>query len=172
VFVVEAESEAHRAAAFVGHNTDRLRMAPITVYNALLAAGDPDAQDVANVCRRAGVRIRNLNNASIVAEGDTPAIGTVRTLIKRRGVRKARATLEALVKGRLAPISSHEINAADKLLNELRPACTVEALAAIILAGGEEAFLTARVAATRQKQPVRDVLAAAWLAALDRKAAK
>lgn len=172
MFVVEAESDAQRAAAFVGHNTDRLRMAPITVYNALLAAGDPDAQDVANVCRRAGVRIRNLNNTSIVAEGDTPAVGTVRALIKRRGVRKARATLEALVKGRLAPISAHEINAADKLMNELRPDCGVDALAAVILQGGEETFLAARAAATRQKQPVRDVLAAAWLAALDRGNAK
>ncbi len=162
VFVVTATDTESRAAAFVGHNTDRLRVAPLTVYQALLAANDPDAMDVANVCRRAGVRIRNLNQASVVAEGDTMAIGTIRALIKRLGVRKSRAVLEALTKGRRAPISSHEIMAADKVMHQLRPGCSVEQLAAVVMAGGDDVFFEARTRASRLRQPVRDVLADLW----------
>lgn len=170
LFLVAGGDSQSRAAAFVGHNTDRLRVAPITVYRALLAANDPDAMDVANVCRRAGVRIRNLNAASVVAEGDTMAIGTVRALIKRLGVRKARAVLEVLVKGHVAPISGHEILAADKVMHKLVPGCEIEALAAVVRAGGQDAFLSAKTRATQDKRPVRDVLAERWAKSLELRA--
>lgn len=170
VFKVAAADQAIRAAAFVGHNTDRLRIAPITVYQALLAAGDPDAQDVANVCRRAGVRIRNLNQASMVAEGDSMAIGTIRALIKKLGVRKSRCVLEALVKGRVAPLSGAEIMAADKVMHQLAPGTDIDALAAVVRRSGPEGFLKARADATRDKRPVRDVLADRWAAAVARSA--
>ena len=168
VFVVVAPTLEGRAAAFVGHNSDRLRVDPITVYRALLTAGDPDAMDVANVCMRAGVRIRNFNKGSVVAEGDTMAIGTIRGLIKRLGVRKSRAVLEALKKGQRAPISVHEIMAADKCLHVLRPQSNLDQLAAVIRAGGERAYLDARLNATRSKRPVRDVLAEYYAGHLDK----
>jgi hypothetical protein len=168
VIVVVAPTLQGRAASFVGHNTDRLRVDPITVFRALLAAEDPDAMDVANVCKRAGVRIRNFNKSSVIAEGDTMAIGTIRTLIKRIGVRKARVVLEALKNGQRGPISSHEITAADKCLHVLRPDSNLEQLGAVILAGDEKMVLDARLRATRERRPVRDVLAELYAAALDK----
>jgi hypothetical protein len=79
VFVVKADTLDERARAFVGHNTDRVVVSPFDIYRALLASGDPDAVDVDNVCKRAGVRIRNISPSSAIAEGDTAAIGLVRT---------------------------------------------------------------------------------------------
>jgi len=169
VFVVSAPSSTSRALAFVGHNTDRVRVTPLTVYQALVAAEDPDALDVVNVCRRAGVRIRNFNNASVIAEGDTMAIGTIRQVIKRRGVRKSRVILEVLKNAQRAPISGHEIVAVEKILCETRVDCDAAALAAVICAGGNTGFLNARTRATRERRTVRDVLVEAWLAAIDRK---
>jgi hypothetical protein len=165
VLMVEAGTAQIRAAAFVGHNTDRMRVSPIAVYRAMVAAEDPDALDVANVCRRAGVRICAFNNASVVAEGDTMAIGTIRALIKKRGVRKSRFVLEALRKGRLAPISAHEIAAADRLMHGLPPGCDMDVLAAIVRAD-PDGFHLARVSAVKQKRLVCDVLAERWAAAL------
>ena len=167
VFVVAAKAAAARAAAFVGHNTDRLKVSPITIYKALLAAEDPDAMDVANVCRRAGVRIRNFNQASIIAEGDTSAVISIRALIKRRGVSRARAALEVLVKGRRAPISGREILAIEKLMFRLREGCDGEALGRIIAAAGEEGFFAACTEAARVRRPLPDILAERWAEKLD-----
>jgi hypothetical protein len=69
----QADTLDERARAFVGHNSDRIVVSPFDIYRALLASGDPDAVDVDNVCKRAGVRIRNISPSSAIAEGDTAA---------------------------------------------------------------------------------------------------
>jgi hypothetical protein len=118
VFVVRPKRLDERARAFVGHNTDRIVVSPFDIYRALLASGDPDAVDVDNVCRRAGVRIRVISPSSAIAEGDTAAIGLVRSLVKRRGVIPARKVLQCLVKAKRAPITGAEILAAERIICE------------------------------------------------------
>jgi hypothetical protein len=109
VFIVKADSVDERARAFVGHNSDRVVVSPFDIYRALLASGDPDAVDVDNVCKRAGVRIRYISPSSAIAEGDTAAVGLIRALVRRRGVIPARKVLQCLVKAKRAPISAAEI---------------------------------------------------------------
>lgn len=164
VFVVSAEADADRARAFVGHNTDRIHVSRFGVHKALLAAGDPDAVDIANVCHRAGVRIRTaLNHETVAAEGDTIAIGSIARLIRKRGVQKARRALEVLVKGQRAPISAQEISAVDLVMFELQPGCDLERLAAAIRDAGDRGIIKARSAAALEKRMLREVIAEMWI---------
>lgn len=171
IFVVEAVSLDERARAFVGHNTDRITVTPIAIYNALRAAGDPDALDVERVCARAGVRIREFTMTSAIAEGDTKAIGLVRQLIKRRGVIKARKVLESLSKARLKPIPGGAITAAENIICIERPGTEPEALAAVIRMDGENGLAKARAKAAGERTQFWRVLMGRWLRRLDQEAA-
>lgn len=171
IIVVSAVARAERARAFVGHNNDRIKVGPFSVHKALLAAGDEIATDIANVCRRAGVRLRSSLNANTMAEiGDTTAVRGIAMLIRRRGVMKARQVLEALVKGERAPITTHEIYAAELVLFERLRGCTVDGLASVIAAGGDREVIGAKAAASLEKKPVRELLAARWIRRIERAA--
>lgn len=160
IFLVDAPSLDERARSFVGHNTDRITVSPINIWKALLASGDPDAADVDNVCKRAGVRIRTLNQSVVPAEGDTMAIGTVQKLIKRRGVIPSRRVLQALVKARRAPISAEEIRAAEHLICDQR--CDEDELAAAIRIEGDKGLMAARSRAMTERTPIWREVAARW----------
>lgn len=170
VCVVTADTLDDRARAFVGHNRDRTPVSPIDIYRALLTSGDLDAQDVDRVCRRAGIRIRNLSPSSAIAEGDTSAVGVVRRLVKNRGVRKARQTLEVLVKAHRAPVTGADILASEAIFcgaTALRPDADPAALAKVIEADGDEGPEAARIAAKRVRMPFYQALAQRWLRRLD-----
>jgi hypothetical protein len=169
IFVVDAPEVDERARSFVGHNTDRITVSPIAIWNALRAAGDPDAVDVANVCKRSGVRIRTLNQNNIPAEGDTMAIGRIRNLVKKRGVVRARRVLECLVKARRAPIVQEEILAADHLICEL--SADPDDLSAIIRIEGDKGLNAARSKAQLDRSPIWRELMARWSSRLKREAA-
>lgn len=169
IFVVEADALDERARAFVGHNTDRITVSPIAIWNALKAAGDPDALDVANVCKRAGVRIRVLNQSVVPAQGDTMAIGRVRGLIKKRGVIASRRVLECLVKARCAPLFQEQILAAEYLICELKadPAELTQA----VRTDGDRGLAAARGKARAERSPIWRALMARWSEKLKREAA-
>jgi len=174
VMVVRADDSAERARAFVGHNKDRTPVSAIDILRALQASGDEDATDVANVCRRAGVRIRHISPACVIVEGDTAAVGVVRKLVKMRGVRLARRVLEVLVKARRAPIAGVDIMAAETIfcgINALRPDVDPAALARAIEADGDEGIEAARTAARRAGKAQYLVLAERWLRRVDKAAA-
>lgn len=169
IFVVDAGSLDERARSFVGHNTDRITVSPIAIHKALQAAGDPDATDVANVCKRAGIRLRVLNQSVVPAEGDTMAIGTIQKMVARRGVLKARIALECLVKARRAPVSAEEIRAAEHLICE--GGGDPEQLVAAIRIEGDKGLNAARAKAASERSPIWRALAARWERHLDRRAA-
>lgn len=171
VFIVKADSVDERARAFVGHNSDRVVVSPFDIYRALLAAGDPDAVDVDNVCRRAGVRIRYISPSSAIAEGDTAAVGLVRALVKRRGVIPARKVLQCLVKAKRAPISAAEIQAAENILCVERPNVDLETLTAVIRIEGTEGLNKAHAKAKADRSPLWREVMNRWLARIDRSAA-
>lgn len=168
VFIVKADSIDERARAFVGHNSDRVVVSPFDIYRALLASGDPDAVDVDNVCRRAGVRIRMISPSSAIAEGDTAAVGLVRTLVKRRGVIPARKVLQCLVKAKRAPITGAEILAAERILCEERKNVDVEDLTAVIRIEGTAGLNKAHAKARSDRSPLWRELANLWLRRLNR----
>lgn len=171
IFVVEAVSLDERARAFVGHNTDRITVSSIAIYNALRAAGDPDALDVERVCARAGVRIREFTQSCVLAEGDTKAIGLIRGLIKKRGVIKARKVLECLVKANLAPIAGAAITAAENIVCVERSGVDLEVLARVVRMDGDSGFAKARAKASSERTPLWRALMARWLRRLDQETA-
>lgn len=161
VLIVEAETLAERARAFVGHNVDRVQVSAFDIYQALLASGDPDAQDIANVCQRAGVRLRQFSQVSRIEPGDTKALGLIRRLVKKRGVQKARRVLQCLAEARLAPIPGGAITAVENLLLEDRD-LDLAALSRIILADGESGLAKARGTASRERIAYWRVLCDRW----------
>lgn len=168
IFIVDAATLAERARAFVGHNTDRITVSPIAIHYALLASGDEDAADVAAVCKRAGVRIRYLNQSVMPAEGDTMAIGTLQKLVKQRGVQRARKVLEVLVKARRAPITQEEIKAAELLICE--GGVSPEILTAVIRIDGDQGLLAARAKAKGERSPIWRAVADRWARRIERRA--
>lgn len=151
VFVVDAPELDERARAFVGHNTDRITVTSINIYKALLAAGDPDAQDVERVCQRAGVRIRELNQSIVAAEGDTKSIGLIRAMIKNHGVVKSRKVLECLVKAKLKPIPAAAILAAQAIVCVENPDVDLDRLTAAIRIEGVDGIAKARSKAAKDR---------------------
>lgn len=168
VFVVRADSTSDRARAFVGHNTDRLTVSPFDIYRALLASGDIDAVECEQVCQKAGVRIRQINQSTAIAEGDTACVGVVRSLVKRRGPMLARQVLQCLVKAKRKPIMAAEINACERILCLERKDIEHAAMSAIIRIGGAADIDKAHSMARASRKPVYRELANCWLARLDK----
>jgi hypothetical protein len=168
IFVVRADTVDERARAFVGHNSDRVVVSSFDIYRALLASGDPDAMDVDNVCRRAGVRIRVISPSSAIAEGDTAAVGLIRGLVKRRGVIPARKVLQCLVKAKRAPITGAEIIAAERIICDERKDIDAEMLTAAIRVEGNDGLSKAIVKAKADRSPIWREVANRWLRRLDR----
>ncbi len=168
VFVVSADTTDERARAFVGHNTDRITVTAIQIHNALVASGDPDALEVAEVCNRAGVRIREYSQSSVVAEGDTKAVNAIRRLIGRRGVMRARQVLSCLVKAKRAPIGLADIQAVELIICVDRPTVADHSvLSSVIRMTGAEALAQARAQAIERRSPYYRELAAIWLKRLE-----
>lgn len=117
VMIHEAKETAAQAAAFVGQNTNRLAVTALQLHQAALVAGDEDAQTVAQVCERAGVRILRFSTKNFSA-GDTVAIQAINALVDKRGAMKSRIILEVLVKAGMAPIVAPQIRAAEHLLTD------------------------------------------------------
>lgn len=171
ILIVSADSVDERARAFVGHNLDRIKVTPFDIYRALLASGDPDAVDVDNVCKRAGVRIRLISPSSAIAEGDTAALGLVRRLVKKRGVIPARKVLQCLVKAKRAPITGAEILAAERIICEERKDIDLDELTAAIRVEGGEGLTKAIVKAKTSGTAIFREVADRWLRRIDRNAA-
>jgi hypothetical protein len=168
VFIVKADTVDERARAFVGHNSDRVVVSPFDIFRALLASGDPDAVDVDNVCKRAGVRIRYISPSSAIAEGDTAAVGLIRALVRRRGVIPARKVLQCLVKAKRAPISAAEIQAAEHILCVERKGVDLELLTTVIRVEGTEGLNKAHAKAKADRTPLWREVADRWLRRIGR----
>lgn len=170
VLVVEAAQVQDRAAAFIGHNRDRLTVSPMQLHHAAVTAGDPDAITINQVCERAGVRlVASAHGGFRWKAGDTIAIGILGGLIGRRGAKTARLILEPLVAAGCAPITAHEIKAAEMLFTdpdyrdqlEPLPEGGLE-LTNAIKALGDRATREARVFAAAQCVPFWKALGIIW----------
>ncbi|MCA1241849.1 hypothetical protein LC092_05330 [Stappia stellulata] len=156
VVVVPAPTTEDRAAAFVRHNRDRVAVTPMQLHHSLLAAGDEAAQDVANVCARAGVTVlRNPPAMGKFNVGDTLAIAALGALVKRRFPLGARKVLDICVAAGLAPVSMEMIKAIDAIIHEDEYAGTVEpeALAATIRSMSPERWSEVAQLRTAHRMP-------------------
>lgn len=126
VMVVKTEGVADQATSFVSHNTERTNVTPLQIHHAMVAAGDEDALDVENVCKRAGVNLLRVQPARFEV-GDTLALGSIQQLVRRHGVVKARQVLEILVRCKLAPVSALMIKALSEVMFGKDTAAEVDA---------------------------------------------
>ena len=119
VQIVEAARVEDRAAAFIGHNRDRIAVTPVQMHRANVAAGDPDALTVQQIADRAGATIvYSVWGQRKWKPGETIAVAAIKSLADRRGAMKARETLEVLVKAGVARIGANHLKAVDMLLTE------------------------------------------------------
>ncbi|MEO1110554.1 MAG: hypothetical protein AAFX90_21835 [Pseudomonadota bacterium] len=148
VMVVKAEEANARASAFVKHNRDRVNVTPMQLHHSLLAAGDEDAIDVDHACRLSGVTILKQPPAfGRFKAGETLAIGSIKSLVRRRFIVGARRVLDVCVSAKLAPVSSDAVKAVESLLfdKEYADALDPENLAATMR--GATAVMEADIAA-------------------------
>ena len=165
VLVVEAAELQERAAAFIGHNKDRLNVAPVQLHHAAVAAGDETALTVDQVCQRAGVTVmRNVYGARTYKPGETIAIGAITALVGRRHAKGAREVLEVLVQAGVAPIAANAIKAVELLMfdpdyaGQFEPAELAKAIQKL----GDEAEKEARLFVGAHQLPLWKGLAATW----------
>ena len=165
VLVVEAAELQDRASAFIGHNRDRLTVAPVQLHHAAVAAGDEQALNIDQVCQRAGVTLmRNVYGSRTYKAGETIAVGAISALVNRRGAKGAREVLEVLVQAGAAPVAANSIKAVELLMFDPDYAGQFEPteLAKAIEKLGEEAEKEARLFVGAHQLPLWKGLAATW----------
>lgn len=123
VMIVDARDVADRAAAFVGHNRDRIGLTQMAVFYAELASGDPLAIIVDAACKAAGAKILNksINLRQKLPAGQTIAVGTIRNIARRQGGEFLARVLGVLTRAGRGPIKADEIVAAAVILNRAPP---------------------------------------------------
>lgn len=116
VMVVEAPEIAARAAAFVGHNTDRLNVTAVQVHIAKVASQEPEALTIERVLAVAGVTLLKTTPGREWRPGETVAVNAVAGLVRRQGERQARELLKMLADGECAPVTAAQIKAVESIL--------------------------------------------------------
>jgi hypothetical protein len=162
VMVVHAEDMESRAAAFIGHNRDRISVTPMQIFHASLAAGDQGAVLTARTALKAGARILRAPPKNGAYEiGDIVSVRAVQNLVVDLNPPKARVVLETLVKGGCAPVSSDAIKACAHVLYSPQYVGEIEAshLARVIERLGPDVDERARREAKQSKIPAWRALA-------------
>lgn len=163
IMLIRSETVGSRAAAFIGHNRDRIAVTPIQYHSAAVVAGDPDATKVASVCAEAGVNIlRCPPGGTGYRPGDTLAIGAVRDLVAHRTHVEAVLILSILTGAGCTPVTACGIKAVDYLLfsSEFRGKCTPDNITEALVDLAERAHAEAKLFAKTHNIPTWRGLAA------------
>lgn len=84
--IIEALSVAQQAAIFVSANLNRVAVNPIALHHAALAAGDPEAQRIKQLCDEAGILVpRKPIPAKRLGKAETLSIGAIGAIIEKHG---------------------------------------------------------------------------------------
>ena len=119
VMIIESGAVSGRAAAFIGHNRDRVAMTPMQMHYAAVAAGDEIAVAVAEACRKTGVTILKVPPPNgFYKLGDTVAVASISSIVERKGVPGGSRVLKVLIDAARSPIRSDEVKAVSALLFE------------------------------------------------------
>jgi hypothetical protein len=118
VMIVEATERADRAAAFIGHNVDRVTVTATQIHAAAVTAGDEAAVAIERACEAAGVTILKAKPGSGFKPGQTVAVAAIGAVVARRGEEEAARYLRILVEAGAAPVAAHQIKAVEALLTD------------------------------------------------------
>jgi hypothetical protein len=95
--LISEATEAEQAAAFTAINTSVIRVHTLTAFNASIVAGDPSAMALKQLCESAGVTICPYPiQSSAMNRGQTLAIGTLQSAVKRFGVDALKLALRCI----------------------------------------------------------------------------
>lgn len=95
--IISEATEAQQAAAFAAINTSIVRVHVLTAFNAAIVAGDADALALKTLCADAGVTICPYPiQASAMKAGETLAVGTLTSALKRFGAPVLSRALKAI----------------------------------------------------------------------------
>lgn len=163
--IITATGTAAEAETFVNVNGARKNVSQLEMYWAQLAAGDPEAETVKQVCDRAGIKLlRYPGSGGKTGPGETVAVSAVRGLIDKRGAMRGRQVLEVLAKADLRPVTAIQIKAAELLMldqefcNDVEPDAITDAIKDFALGLDTEA---GAFAATHRLPKVR-AFASVW----------
>jgi hypothetical protein len=163
VMIVDVDKRAERAAAFIGHNKDRVAVTAAQLHVAAIAAGDREALGIAEACTEAGIRTLRAPSKD-PKPGETMAINAIGALVRGRGKNGAVRVLKIALAAGIAPLTQIEIKAIDLLaFNEEYRDITDAALISSIAAMGKMAYSEAAVfRAAHPSTPLWKALAIIW----------
>jgi len=162
--VIQQAETVQEAETFVAVNKDRKNVTPLQLYWAELAANDPEAVTVSQVCARAEISIvRSPGGGTWTKPGDTVAIGAIKSLVARRGAMRSRQMLEVLGKAHLKPVTALQIKAVEVLMTESEFAeADAEALTEAITGKALVLEDEARAFAVTHRVPLAKAHASVW----------
>jgi hypothetical protein len=164
VMIVDVAKRAERAAAFIGHNKDRVAVTTAQIHVAALMAGDAEAFTIESVCSAAGVKTLTAKPKDH-RPGETMAISAVGAVIRGREKVGAIRVLKVAVDAKIAPLTQIEIKAIDLLLygSDYQGQISDAALVATITTMGRKAYSEANVfRAAHPTTPLWKALAITW----------
>lgn len=163
VMIVDVDQRAERAAAFIGHNKDRIAVTAAQIHVAALTAGDAEALAIEAVCREAGIRTRRAPTKD-PKPNETMAISAVGALVRGRGKEGAVRVLKIARDSGIAPLTQVEIKAMDLLVfgdeySDISDAALITTIAAM----GRKAYSEANVfRAAHPSTPLWKALGITW----------
>ncbi len=163
VMIVDVDQRAERAAAFIGHNKDRVAVTAAQLHVAAIAAGDAEALAIETVCREAGIRTLRAPTKD-PKPGETMAISAIGALVRGRGQEGAVRVLKIARDSGICPFTQIEIKAIDLLVygDEYSDISDV-ALIATIAGMGRKSYSEANVfRAAHPSTPLWKALAITW----------
>ncbi|MBN8957631.1 MAG: hypothetical protein J0H17_13840 [Rhizobiales bacterium] len=163
VMVVEIPERAGRAAAFIGHNRNRIAVTAVQLHVAAVTAGDKEAAEIERACQLAGVTIQR--QPGRFGERQTVAVAAIKQIIKWHKVDAAALALKVLADGECIPITATQIRACTELLTngEYNRQITPERLTAVVKTMGPLAESEAQVfTAAHPSTPLWRALAITW----------
>lgn len=164
VMVVDAEHVSDRAKAFIGHNKDRIAVSPTQLHHSAIIARDVEALEIDATCREAGITIlRQIPQKGVFKPGETTALNSIRSLMRKLGAEKCRIVLACLARAGRAPVRSDEMKAvAHMLFSSSSNVTSVQAIGVLRSLPYETAHHEARDLATSAALPLAEALAAIY----------
>lgn len=164
VMITEAADTVAQAEAFIGHNMDWVGVTVLQLHQAALTAGNEDALTLELVCKRAGVTVLAQPAGRQASPRQTTAISTIKVVINRHGVIRAREVLEVLANAELGPLTAPQIKAVELLLTDkqyaerIAPEELTNTIVDMLFTAEDEA----KVFAAAHKVPYWKALAVTW----------
>lgn len=167
VLLIKNATTAARARAFVAHNRDRVALTMQAVFHAELAAGDPTSVAMHAACNAAGAKILThaINLASERPIGETMAVGTIRSLLRKKGTDWLERVMRVLVAARRGPIKAQEIGAVSLVLEGAKRTPDIDDLLAKLIASKSAKQWASIAASETGSLPL--ALSTVWMRALN-----